>query len=413
MAAPAQYRLESDSFVLIAPAMSAGARALRDPTAYLLALSAALLTLVPAGLLVVTAIWGVGIDAPLLTALMSFLAYLLGIFGVFWIWMTLGVRAASVERGEPSDVATTLRSGARRLLTFVGAGLLFVLAGVPLLILAGVTWVLASQVVLSVLAIPLALVLVVGLFVWLLALVLVGSTLGAFAAADHRVGAVTVLVRSVGASITNPAGVALLVIAVGFVALLMVGLLAGPGSLSLSAGFGFAAYMFASGRGASGGLLSLGLVLGSGALLLVPLLFVTSALASFAVSVEGELARIEETGRRAGSALLERIRTARTRFAASRRPGEGPDDPPAGGAPPDSGPPPAGGPPQGPNQPHQPPAAVSASPHDAPVTERPPAGAVEVSPSNATKPMANADVDDDIDLGALPPPDPGQGRESQ
>ncbi len=305
-----------DPVAQLLPALSAGARALRDPTAYLAALLVLALTLLPAALLWYLAasrtaalfmadpfgpggpglerlIGGAGLllFVTLLVGLVAFLGYL-------WTWMTLAVRAASLERGAPLAVWASVTVGLRRTVIAFGGWLVVLVLAIPVLVLYVLAQVMADVVVLSGVSVLLTIVVVVAVFAWWLGLLVITAMVGAIAAADRSATLPVVLRRAVGLTLRHPAAVILVLIGAAVVASVLVTVLYVPTAFAGMAGFSVVGAMADGGRTVSAAVLGavvaalLGIVL-----LLVPLSFTASALAGFAVRVEPEFARIDATRR--------------------------------------------------------------------------------------------------------------------
>ena len=371
----------ADAFGHILPTLSAGARGLRDLPSYLAAAIVLAMTAVPG-----IVIWflSLGVTATRITSdpfapqrtmtdigllgLVGFLVFLLVLAGYFWAWMAISVRAASLERRTPLTTWASVTAGLRRGLVALGAWLLIVLMALPLLVLYALAWVMADVVVLSAVSVILTVLVVILIFVWWIAVLLLTYLIGAFAAADHNAGVMSVLRRSIGFTTSNPAAAILLLLSVWIVATVLVFALYAPSLFASLAGFSIVEVMTFGGRNISAAFLGAFIVIFFSIIFFfVPVNFAASGLASFAVRIEPDLARIEEAGRNARSRLFRR---------GSAAPSEGPGGW-QGGSPP-QGPPPQGPPPQGPRPqqglPPQGPAPQGPPPQGPPPQGPPPQG---------------------------------------
>lgn len=349
----------ADAFGHILPTLSAGARGLRDLPSYLAAGIVLAMTAVPG-----IVIWflSLGLTATRITSdpfapqrtmtdigllgLVGFLVFLLVLAGYFWAWMAISVRAASLERGAPLATWASVTVGLRRALVALGAWLLIVLMALPLLVLYALAWVMADVVVLSGVSVILTMLVVLLIFVWWIAVLLLTYLIGAFAAADHDAGVMSVLRRAIGLTTSNPAAALLLLLSVWIVAAVLVFALYAPSLFASLAGFSIVEVMTFGGRNISAAFLGAFIVIFFSIIFFfVPVNFAASGLASFAVRIEPDLARIEEAGRNAPKRLFLRGSSAPSGPAGGW---QGPQ----GGAPPQGpgpqGPPPQARPPQGP-----------------------------------------------------------------
>jgi len=373
---------QTDPFAQILPTLSAGARGLRDPAAYLAAAAVISLTVVPAiviwFLAAAVTVGGFASDPfarqPTmgdvgLVVIVGFLVAVLAVAGYVWAWMAVSVRAASLERGVPLTAWTSVVTGLRRALVAVGGWLLILVMAIPLLILYVLARVMADVMVLSGVSAVLAMVLVVLIFAWWVAMLLITYLIGAFAAADHDAGVMTVLRRAFGLTVKNPAAVVLLLLSVWLVATVLVFALYLPSLFATVTGFSIVDAMSTGGRNISAAILGAFIAIFFAIVFFfVPVNFAASALASFAVRIEPDLGRIEEAGRTARQRLSSRLRSTRpTNTAAGPVVQAAP--PPPQGPPPDQPPqaPPPDQPPQGP-----PPSPPSPPPGEPP--QEPPPG---------------------------------------
>jgi hypothetical protein len=381
-----------DAFAQVLPTLSAGARGLRDLRSYAAAATVLAMTILP-GLLLWALAFGLtargfatdpfgpgdpfgardpfgpgarAAQAGVLFVLLGIIVWLIAVFGFVWAWMAVGVRAVSLERGTPLTMWRSVTTGLRRALVAIGGGLLFLLMGVPLLILYAIAWVMADVVVLSGVSAVLTMVLVLAIFAWWIGMLMVGYLIGGFAAADERAGVMTVLRRAFGLTFSNPAAVVLLLMSVWLVTFALVLALYGPTFFAGFAGWAVVGEMTTGGRNISATLTGVFITLFFvAAFLLVPLNFAASAISSFAVRIEPDMARIEAAGRNA----RRRFRGSGTAQAPPGPWASGPGQPPYGQ-------PPYGGWPQGPPQgpaPQGPPPEGS-PPHGPPPQGQPPQG---------------------------------------
>jgi hypothetical protein len=391
----------ADPFAQILPTLSAGARGLRDLRSYAAAATVLAMTILPGVLVWALAFgltargftgdpFGPGPGDPFgagpnlgqmgLVFLLGVIVWLVAVFGFLWAWMAIGVRAVSLERGIPSTTWRSVTTGLRRALVALGGGLLILLMGVPLLILYAIAWVMADVVVLSGVSAVLTMVLVVAIFAWWIGLLIVGYLVGGFAAADEEAGVMTVLRRAFGLTISNPAAVVMLLMSVWLVTFALVFALYGPTFLAGFAGWALVGEMSMGGRNISAALAGVFITLFFvAAFVLVPVNFAASALASFAVRIEPDMARIEAAGRGA----RKRFRGGPAQPAPGSTWPSGPGQPPHGQPPsgagpqaswqrPAQGPPPQGRPPQ--SQPPGSPPPSGPPSHGPPPSSQPPQG---------------------------------------
>lgn len=308
---PSAEQPRPNAFALVAPALQTGVAHLRDPVAYLAAVVALLVTLPAAGLI------GFGLAAtagpfevgPVIAG--AALGGLIAAVGFGWAWTAIAVRAATSEQGEPAGLKDALVGGLLRLGVVAAGALLLLAVGIPLLAVFLLTRLMAEVPVLSLVAVLVGAALVVAVFVWVLALLLVGYLLAGFAAADRDAGVITTLRRATGLALSRPVPIILLLVVVAFASTLVLYLLLLPMLAAGSVGGELVETMEAADRMVSAVLLSVLMGVGAGAVMLVPTVFSSSALAGFACGALAEPGSLEEAASGIGSQVLGTLRRTR------------------------------------------------------------------------------------------------------
>lgn len=289
----------SDAFSHLLPALTGGARGLRDPVSFLTIGVVLVLTLVP-GLVIVGAMALQGLaSAVQITGPGSFgqagtpgVAGIAGVMGLLvvlvvialtWSWMAVSVRASSLARGEPLGTWQSVITGLKRWFVAVGALLSLLVLPLALLVVHFASRAMAGIMVLSIVSLVLTLAVMVAVFLAVLALLLGLWFVPAFAAADLRAGVGQVLRRTLRLATSNPGAMALLVIVTLYVSGLIVQVLSLPALAALGAGFDIGTVAAVEGRGVTSGLMFGVLVLFVLVLLLIPVVFVASTLVHFVV----------------------------------------------------------------------------------------------------------------------------------
>jgi len=287
----------ADAFAHLLPALTGGARGLRDPVSFLAVGVVLVLTLVP-GLVIVGAmalqglasavqIGGPGGFGQAGTPGVAGIAGVVGLLVVLvvlaltWSWMAVSVRAASLARGEPLGTWKSVVTGLKRWFVAVGALLALLVVPLVLLVVHFASRAMAGIMVLSIVSLVLTLFVMVGVFLAVLALLLGLWFVPAFAAADLRAGVGQVLRRTLKLATSNPGAMALLVIVTLYVSGLIVQVLSLPALASLGAGFDIGTVAAVEGRSVTSGLMFGVLVLFVLVLLLISVVFVASTLVHF------------------------------------------------------------------------------------------------------------------------------------
>ncbi len=292
----------SEVFSQLLPALSGGARGLRDPASFLAIGIVLALTLAPA-LMVVGAIALQGLAptaqfgtrggfAQFGAALVVMVVF--GVLALTWSWMAVSVRAASLARGEPLGTWRSVVTGLKRWLVALAALLALLVVPLVFLMLHVVARSMAGIMVLSIVSLVLTVFVMIGLFLALLALLLGFWFVAAFAAADLRAGVGAVLRRTLRLATSNPGAMALLVVVTLYVSLLIVQVLSLPALASFAVGSDISVVAGLEGRTVTSGLMVGLLSLFVLVLLLIPVVFVASTLTTFVVRLgpEVEEARI-------------------------------------------------------------------------------------------------------------------------
>lgn len=328
---PSAEQPRPNVFALLAPALQTGAAHLRDPVAYLAAAVALLVTLPVAGLIGFGLAATAGPFEPGPAIAGAALGGLIAAVGFGWAWTAIAVRAATSEQGEPVGFKGALMGGLLRLGVVAAGALLLLAVGIPLLAVFLLTRLMAGIPGLSLVAVLVGAALVVAVFVWVLALMLVGYLLAGFAAADRDAGVMTILRRATGLALSRPVPIILLLAVVAFASTLVLYLLLLPMLAAGSVGGELVETMKAAGRMVSAVLLSVLMGVGAAAVMLVPTVFSSSALAGFACGSPAEPGSLEEAASRIGSQVRGTLRRTEDHTSPGDDSRADPPDGPGGG----------------------------------------------------------------------------------